>query len=150
VPITTKQTGDACEMLVAAEITLAGIPAMKVPDLWPHYDVIAQPEHGSPQRISVKARTYATGSNFVDYRVGGEFDWLAAVIIMRSNFDDHVRRDIYVIPREVFEKRGKRSGPTTKRDEFYWRIDQMQERFPEFLSNFRLTRAGISQVPRVE
>lgn len=32
---TTKQLGDACEMLVAAELTLAGIPALKVPDNWP-------------------------------------------------------------------------------------------------------------------
>ena len=29
---TSKQMGDACEMLVAAELTLAGIPALKVPD----------------------------------------------------------------------------------------------------------------------
>jgi hypothetical protein len=32
---TSKQMGDACEMLVAAELTLAGIPALKVPDNWP-------------------------------------------------------------------------------------------------------------------
>ncbi len=38
---TKKQMGDACEMLVAAELTLAGIPALKVPDNWPGYDVIA-------------------------------------------------------------------------------------------------------------
>lgn len=40
---TTKQMGDACEMLVAGELTLAGIPALKVPDNWPGYDVVAQP-----------------------------------------------------------------------------------------------------------
>lgn len=39
---TTKQMGDACEMLVAAELTLAGIPALKVPDNWPHYELIAE------------------------------------------------------------------------------------------------------------
>jgi hypothetical protein len=38
--------GDACEMLVAAEMTLAGVPALKVPDNWPDYDVIAQPVDG--------------------------------------------------------------------------------------------------------
>jgi hypothetical protein len=27
-PYTSKQMGDACEMLVAAELTLAGIPAL--------------------------------------------------------------------------------------------------------------------------
>ena len=28
-------------MLIAAEMTLAGVPAMKMPDNWPCYDVIA-------------------------------------------------------------------------------------------------------------
>jgi hypothetical protein len=32
---TRKQMGDACEMLVAGELTLAGNPALKVPDYWP-------------------------------------------------------------------------------------------------------------------
>jgi hypothetical protein len=50
--------GNACEMLVAAELTLAGIPALKVPDNWPHYDVIAQPLGQLAQRISVKSQTY--------------------------------------------------------------------------------------------
>ena len=48
---TSKQMGDACEMLVAAELTLAGIPALKVPDNWPHYDVIVQPLGRPAQRI---------------------------------------------------------------------------------------------------
>lgn len=30
-PYTSKQMGDACEMMVAAEMTLAGVPALKVP-----------------------------------------------------------------------------------------------------------------------
>lgn len=37
---THKQMGDACEMLVAAELTLAGIPSMKGMDYWPGDDVI--------------------------------------------------------------------------------------------------------------
>ena len=45
-------------MIVAAELTLAGIPALKVPDNWPHYDVIAQPIGRTAQHISVKARTF--------------------------------------------------------------------------------------------
>ena len=56
---TSKQMGDAGEMLVAAELTLAGVPAIKVPDNWPGYDVVAQPPGGErPVRISVKSRTY--------------------------------------------------------------------------------------------
>jgi hypothetical protein len=38
-PYTSKQMEDACEMPVEAELTLAGIPAMKMPDNWPCYDV---------------------------------------------------------------------------------------------------------------
>jgi len=45
---TSKQMGDACEMLVAAELTLAGIPALKVPDNWPHY---APPDQSSIARL---------------------------------------------------------------------------------------------------
>jgi hypothetical protein len=66
---TKKQMGDACELLVAVEMTLAGVPALKVPDLWPGYDVIAQPVGKDPQRISVKSRTFKTGAAFVEYKV---------------------------------------------------------------------------------
>ena len=79
---TSKQMGDACEMLVAAELTLARVPALKVPDNWPGYDVTAQPLGQAPPRISVKSRTYKRGgSNFVDYHFEDEFDWLAICIL---------------------------------------------------------------------
>jgi hypothetical protein len=58
---TNKQMGGACEMLVATELTLAGIPALKVSDLWPGHDVIAQPrDNHPPQNVSVKSRTFNT------------------------------------------------------------------------------------------
>jgi len=135
---TTKQMGDACEMLVAAELTLAGIPALKVPDNWPHYDVIAQPLDGAPKLISVKARTYKAGSNFVNFWHDGGFDWLAAVILKGPE-----EREIYLIPRTVFEARATKAGPEAKRPEWYCRIDQMQKTFPEYLNNFRLLPAGL-------
>jgi hypothetical protein len=34
---TAKQMADAGEMLIAAELTLAGVPSLRVPDLWPGY-----------------------------------------------------------------------------------------------------------------
>jgi hypothetical protein len=78
--------GDAGEMLVAAEMTLAGVPAMTVPDNWPGYDVIAQPrEGGTPQRISVKVRTFTrSGTNYVIYKPKSVFDWLAIVTLSSS------------------------------------------------------------------
>jgi hypothetical protein len=75
---TRKQMGDACEMLVAAELTLAGIPALKVPDNRPGYDVIAQPLNGNPQLISVTSRTFKRGAAYVEYNTGDKFDWLAS------------------------------------------------------------------------
>src|SRR5438270_13747134 len=82
---TSKQMGDACEMLVAAELTLAGVPALRVPDFWPGYDVIAQPKDPivqsakrNPLRISVKSRTFKSGGGtFVTYLETDDFDWLA-------------------------------------------------------------------------
>ena len=70
-------------MLVAAEMTLAGMPALKVPDNWPCYDVIAQPKDGRPpQRISVKSRTFKSGGDtYVDYSSIDDFDWLAIVLL---------------------------------------------------------------------
>src|SRR6266487_1723238 len=82
-PYTSKQMGDACEMLVAAEMTLAGVPAMKMPDTWPCYDVIAQPQGGGPpQRISVRSRTFKRGGDtFVSYDIKDQFDWLVIVLL---------------------------------------------------------------------
>lgn len=140
---TNKQLGDACEMLVAAELTLAGLPAMKMPDNWPNYDVIAQPRQGSPQRISVKARNWKVGgSNFINYRHDGDFDWLAAVIIMPSNQKEY-HREFYLIPRNVFEDRAKRAGTDAKRDDWYCQIDRIHVLFPEYRDNFYLSLAGV-------
>jgi hypothetical protein len=85
-------------MLVAAELTLAGIPAMKVPDNWPDYDVIAQPPGEPPQRISVKSCGFRAGSaNHIAIR-GDRFDWLAIVLL-----DDgaETKRRLFIVPAKV-------------------------------------------------
>ncbi|MBS3650810.1 hypothetical protein KEU06_19545 [Pseudaminobacter sp. 19-2017] len=133
---TTKQMGDACEMLVAAELTLAGVPALKVPDNWPGYDVIAQPLDRSAQRISVKSRTFKRGAAYVGYNDYDEFDWLAIVLLPGEELCD---RTIYVIPRLVAEGLARRDKPTSKTAaERYYRVDQVPEIFAGWKSNFGL------------
>jgi hypothetical protein len=100
-PYTTKQMGDAGEMLVAAELTLHGIPAIVLPTFWPDYDVVAQTDSGL-QRISVKTRTFARSGNFVGYNDDDKFDWLAIVILPGEGYD---RRRIFIVPYEVAQKR---------------------------------------------
>lgn len=133
---TKKQMGDACEMLVAAELTLAGIPALKVPDNWPGYDVIAQPLGKEPQRISVKSRTYKRGAAFVEYNSADIFDWLAIVLLPG---DGEAERRVFVIPRSVADKLARRNQPGTKYEkQRYWRIDEVPLQFQNFQSNFAL------------
>jgi hypothetical protein len=99
---TTKQMGDAGEMSVAAELTFHGIPALLVPDNWPHYDVIAQPHDRPPQTISVKTRTFASSGNFVGYRHDDQFDWLAVVILPSKGLE---MRRIFIVPRNIADQR---------------------------------------------
>ena len=97
-PYTTKQMGDAGEMLVAAELTLHGIPSFIVPSNWPGYDVVAQPANKDLQRISVKTRTYARTGHFVGFNDEDRFDWLAIVILPALGCDD---RRVFIVPCDV-------------------------------------------------
>ena len=134
---TSKQMGDACEMLVAAELTLAGIPALKVPDNWPHYDVIAQPVGVAAQRISVKSRTYKRGAAFVDYKVEDRFDWLAIVLLAGDAAADRL---VYVVPRVVADRHARQDKPTSKTASLrYYRIDEVERLFAAYRDNFILT-----------
>ena len=88
---TKKQMGDAGEMLVAAELTLHGIPAFIVP-------MVGQcPERGL-QRISVKTRNFSNSRNFVSYNDEDEFDWLAIVVLPATT---RYKRRIFIVPRDV-------------------------------------------------
>lgn len=138
-PYTSKQMGDACEMLVAAELTLAGIPAMKAPDYWPGYDAIAQPVDRPPQRISVKARTFKRGSAFVDYRRDDDFDWLAIVILPAEGHPD---RRIYVVPRGDADAVARSYASEMMDGVREFRIDEVDKKFGAFENNFILSIVG--------
>lgn len=139
---TSKQMGDACEMLVAAELTLAGIPALKVPDNWPHYDVIAQPLGQPPQRISVKSRTFKRGAAFVSYNSYDLFDWLAIVILKPETRE----RFIYIIPRALADENARRYSPTSKvAHQLEFRIDEVERLFAKHEGNYELHSNGRTQ-----
>ena len=141
---TSKQMGDACEMLVAAELTLAGIPALKVPDNWPHYDVIAQPIGHSAQRISVKSRTYKRGSVYVEFNEYDQFDWLAIVLLGAADCNN---RAIYVVPRTEADRLARRDKPTSKTAQIrYFRIDEVERLFSAYRNNFALSEAPAATV----
>jgi hypothetical protein len=136
---TSKQMGDACEMLVAGEMTLAGVPTVKMPDNWPCYDVIAQPKGGGPpQRISVKSRTFKKGPNtYVVYDSRDQFDWLAIVLLPG---DGELNRRIFIVPRSLADAKARRDSPTAQTaHERYWRQDEVAEVFPQFENNYRLS-----------
>ena len=141
-PYTPKQMGDACEMLVAAELTLAGVPAMKMLENWPRYDVIAQPNTGGPpQRISVKSRTFKKGGDtFVTYKATDQFDWLAIVLLPGGGLSG---RKIFIIPRSIADARARRDKPTSKTaHDRYWRQDEIPTIFSAFENNFALSPSG--------
>lgn len=138
----SKQMGDACEMLVAAELTLAGLPALKMPDNWPFYDVIAQPPAGgTPLKISVKSRTFKRGGDtFVVYNVKDDFDWLAIVLLPG---DGQSNRRFFLVPKGVADAKAKHDSDTAKTaNDRYWRQDQVEVVFPEFENNFSLSPTG--------
>lgn len=135
---TTKQMGDACEMVVAAELTLAGVPALKVPDNWPGYDVVAQPPHMPPQRISVKSRTFKRGSAYVGYYDYDQFDWLAVVLLPAG---DLAERELYIVPRAFAEQHARRDKVTSKTaSERYFRIDEVSRVLGPWKGNFQLSK----------
>ena len=139
----TKQMGDACEMLVAGEMTLAGVPAIKMPDNWPGYDVIAQPKDGrAPQRISVKSRTFKRGGDtFVDYYAKDEFDWLAIVLLSGA---DQSKRRFFIVPKAIADVRWFKKKAKDPSD-MYCRQDKVAETLPEFEDNFCLSMTGLAK-----
>lgn len=138
---TTKQMGDACEMLIAAELTLAGVPSIKGPDNWPGYDVIAQPPNRYPQRISVKSRTFKNGAAYVGYYHSDVFDWLAIVLLPGGT---ESQRRTFLVPRLLADTKARRDSAAAKTaDERYFRIDQVHQIFGVFENNYNLIDTGM-------
>ena len=82
---TTKQFGDACEHYVISQLGFANIPAQKMPDCWPGYDLTAQPRMGHLLRINVKGRRLPSASSACPVDGGAAWDWLAVVLCDSTN-----------------------------------------------------------------
>jgi hypothetical protein len=137
--------GDAGEALVVSELTLAGVPAAKMPDNWPNYDVIAEPEGADhPQRVSVKTRTFRrSGDAYVEYHINDRFDWLAIVVLPNADEGESERR-IFVFPKAISDARFHQSRDGAKYHDFKsLRVDKMKDVLREFENNFIMSATGI-------
>lgn len=131
---TTQQLGDACEMLVAANLTLAGVPAMLAPKNWPGYDIIAQPAKGKPLRISVKAcNLKRISSAYVAYDYTYDFEWLAVVLILPEG-----GRRFFLVPRDAADNSASTDGQNAKTSEKYWLMSKIEDALERWENNFRL------------
>ncbi len=111
---TTKQFGDAGEYLVAAKLTFAGLPTVKLSDNWPGYDLLALPQNGAI-KISVKTRRQdTTKSGNIKLRVG-EFDWLAVVLLPLEGGEPL----IWLLPRDVVLANSIEFAKTSERRIYY-------------------------------
>lgn len=138
--------GDACEMLVAAELTLAGVPALKVSDNWPGYDVVAQPadnwpgygahpaESHPPQRISVKSRTAKSEGISVRFNPTTS-DWLAIVMLLGKR-----RRQIFIVPQDQARAHSFKSSA---RNPCGLRVGAIRKLFAVYEDNFKLKRHDL-------
>ncbi len=131
------EIGDACKMLVAAELTLAGIPALKVPNNCVGYDVIAhRPGHSELQRISVKPCMLRQGPADIGNCLTDSFDWLALVILPGES---ETQRRMFLIPRDVAVEKARRNNPTLKSpNEGGWSVGEAANIFTLFENNFLL------------
>jgi hypothetical protein len=144
--LNTKHMGDACEMLVAGELTLAGVPAVKMPDNWPFYDVTAFPEGDvAPQRISVKSRTFKRGRDaYVEYNINDGFDWLAIVLLPNAGEGEPNRR-FFIIPRTISDHHFHRYPAGAKAHDFVTvQVDAIanHSELSKFENNFCLSATG--------
>ena len=145
---TTKQFGDAGEMLVIAELTLHGVPALKAPDMWPGCDVIAWLNGEFSQRISVKTRTYTEKTNLIRYHASDKFDWLA-IVLLPISVPEHERNfitpDIFIVPREVADQRATlqsthwNPNPEKRTALAFWvrSVDKLPSKNPHGLGDYR-------------
>jgi len=128
---TSRPISQSCEMLVAAELTLAGIPALRAPDFSPFYQVLAQVPGAPLQRIAVTAVAHTNASIHIDRRNNLEYDWLAFIVLPTSA---GTCRRIFVVPRDEAVA------------ELPLSTALLLTRFADYENNFLLERKGASRL----
>jgi TetR/AcrR family transcriptional repressor of bet genes len=121
----TRQAHDACAMLIAAELSLAGLRALRVPEYWSGYDVLAQPASSLPQRIAVASASFMQGEVYIDIPSGDEWDWLG-IVILPGEGQSH--RRLFVLPRAAVLRQS-------------YRIEEIRTMYGKFENNFCLNQA---------
>jgi TetR/AcrR family transcriptional repressor of bet genes len=121
----TRQVHDACAMLVAAEISLAGLRALRAPEYWPGYDVLAQPPSGAPQRIAVVATNFSAGGASIEMPDGDGFDWLGITILPGESL---AARRLFLVPRTAAHRA-------------HYGVEEIAVLFAAFENNFSLNPA---------
>lgn len=92
---------DALATLISAELSLAGVRALRVPEYWPGYDVLIQPETGPPHRVAVLQVDLKSGETLIKMPSYGSAEWLAFVVLGAA--DDAGRR-LFLVPRDAAER----------------------------------------------
>jgi TetR/AcrR family transcriptional repressor of bet genes len=119
----------SCAKLVAAELALAGIPAVPAEEFSAEYDVLAQPADGQPQRIAVIVGATWPWQSLASAAAGISFDWLAIVVLPQEAFG---LRRIFVVPREAL------AGVSSLN------VEAVTELLSSYESNFCLRRTSVS------
>jgi hypothetical protein len=135
--LTIKQRGDAAEHYVISMLGFNSIPAAKMPDNWPGYDLVAQPPDGAqPIRISVKFRTFSGDmtTTYFDYRPRDRFDFIALVLKQPTG----VSVRTWIVPRAVADATTSPKKPDAKSKERWWTLKGLEKRCSAYENNFLL------------
>jgi hypothetical protein len=127
--LTAKQRGSAAEHYVIAMLGFNGIPAAKMPDGWPGYDLAAQlPGDVLPLRISVKFRIDSDYQPYCRYAPHDQFDFIA-LVYKRPN---EIRT--WILPRRVADATsgGQKDGMR------FWSLRMLETRCAAYENNFGL------------
>ncbi len=124
-------------LLVTAELTLAGVAAIRTADFATGCDVIAHNQNGTPQRISVRPITGLDSGAYVDF--GDSCDWLAIVVLPEAI---QGTRKIFIVPHDV-ACAAAHVATGASHTQFRIHGETISTRLGMYENNFRLNAGGM-------